>query len=97
MMSFSLGQPSPAPCPPAPVYPSLATVLGRELLLQKAKLSFSSHFQRLRDTLCPETSEEVLLACSIPMGTHLSWLPVCWHRWTTHLSLTPSRISAFPH
>lgn len=51
VMSFSLGQPSPAPCPPAPVYPSLATVLGRELLLQKAKLFFSSHFQRLRDTL----------------------------------------------
>lgn len=38
MGSFPLGQPSPAPCPPAPVCPSLATVLGRELLLQKAKL-----------------------------------------------------------
>lgn len=50
-MSFSLGQPSPAPCPPVPVYPSLATELGRELLVQEAKFSFSSHFQRLRDTL----------------------------------------------
>lgn len=50
-MSFSLGQPSPAPWPPAPVYPSLATELGRELLLQKAKFSFSSHLQILRDML----------------------------------------------
>lgn len=51
VMSFSLGQPSPAPCPPVPVYPSLATELGRQLLVQEAKFSFSSHFQRLRDTL----------------------------------------------